>query len=226
MASQTFSPGPSERLVIDSEGNRREVPAGWELLPPGDAALTRRVKAAGDYWQVEQKKGRRTFSRGLFAPRETIQQIRDELAQQRSDPAFARRKKADASRREQKQQEYVRDFQASVLAFLDFHPRHRNLAGELARQISDHATPVGSGTVARTQRIPIEKRAAAAVIAWMRHQTTAYDEMKIPRIKGKRREVRRLLAEKSQQVLSNYRRDAEPPADCPLRSCVTDKLDQ
>lgn len=54
-----------------------------------------------------------------------------------------------------------------------------------------HAVPVGSGTVARTQLIPLEQRAEAAVIAWMRHQTTAYDRMSIARIKGERREVRR-----------------------------------
>eukprot|EP01035_Chromulina_nebulosa_P056444 gene56444-77358_t len=57
-----------------------------------------------------------------------------------------------------------------------------------------HATPVGSGTVARTKRIPIEQRAEAATIAWMRHQTTGYDSMTIPREKGLRREVRRMLA--------------------------------
>ena len=38
----------------------------------------------------------------------------------------------------------------------------------------------------------IEQRAKAAVIAWMRHRTTAYEQMAIPRAKGKRREVRRL----------------------------------
>jgi hypothetical protein len=37
------------------------------------------------------------------------------------------------------------------------------------------------------------------VIAWMRHQTTGYDGMVIPRVKGKRREVRRLLARRSQE---------------------------
>ena len=50
------------------------------------------------------------------------------------------------------------------------------------------------------------KRAEAAVIAWMRHQTTAYDQMAIPRLKGKRREVRRLLARQSQLLLDAYRR--------------------
>ena len=34
---------------------------------------------------------------------------------------------------------------------------------------------------------------------------TAYDEMKIPRVKGSRREVRRLLAEESRRLLEAYR---------------------
>jgi hypothetical protein len=59
-------------------------------------------------------------------------------------------------------------------------------AHRLARAVTDNATPVGSGTVVRTKRIPVEKRAEAAVIAWMRHQTTGYDGMEIPRVKGKR----------------------------------------
>ena len=70
---------------------------------------------------------------------------------------------------------------------------------------TQYATPVGSGTVARTEPIPIHERAEAAVIAWMRHQTTAHDEMQIPRIKGKRRDTRRLLAGESRQLLEAYR---------------------
>jgi hypothetical protein len=74
--------------------------------------------------------------------------------------------------------------------------------------------------VARTKRIPVAQRAEAAVIAWMRHQTTAYESMKIERVKGKRREVRRMLAERSREVLERYRR-GEPAADaCPLRQAL------
>ena len=48
-------------------------------------------------------------------------------------------------------------------------------------------------------------KAEAAVIAWMRHQTTGYDGMVIPRIKGKRREVRRMLADaRSRSLVSNF----------------------
>ena len=40
----------------------------------------------------------------------------------------------------------------------------------------------------------------------MRHQTTAYDEMKIARIKGRRFEVRRELAKQSRSLLEDFRK--------------------
>jgi hypothetical protein len=54
------------------------------------------------------------------------------------------------------------------------------------------------------------------VIAWMRHQTTGYDNMVIPRVKGQRREVRRVLARRSQELLGRYRRGEPIPESCPL----------
>ena len=111
---------------------------------------------------------------------------------------------------------YEEDFAHAVFRFLGFAPLHHELAGRLAKAIADHAVPVGSGTVARTKRIPIEQRAEAATIAWLRHATTGYDSMHIPRVKGMRREVRRLLADRSRQMLGRYRR-GEPIA---AESCV------
>lgn len=214
--STTSLPGPRPNTVKTATGEVREVPAGWVLLPPGDAAMTRRVKAAGPHWLVQVKKGRKTISRGVWAPEATITAIEQDLREERSKPAYAKRREADAKRRETKQAEYVEDFHAAVLAFLAFDPRHADLADQLATAVATHATPVGSGTVARTQRIPIEQRAEAAVIAWMRHQTTAYDTMKIPRGRGKRREVRRMLAQRSKELLASYRRGEPSAASCPL----------
>lgn len=92
----------------------------------------------------------------------------------------------------------------------------------LASEIAAHATPVGSGTVARTTRIPLELRAEAAAIAWLRHQTTTYDDMHIPRVKGMRREVRRMLAERSRMLLERYRRgESVDPRHCPLRNALS-----
>ena len=221
MPAQTFLPGPTPSTVQTPSGQTLTVPAGWMLLPPGDAALTRRVKAAGDHWLVQEKVGRRLFSRGIWAPRETIEQVRNDLAAERSTEGFARRREADSKRREARQAEYVEDFQAAVVAFLAFHGRHAELAQRLAGAVAEHATPVGSGTVARTKRIPIERRAEAAVVAWMRHQTTGYDSMKIARVKGRRREVRRMLAQRSQELLGAYRRGEAIAAACPLARALT-----
>jgi hypothetical protein len=201
LAATIFTPGPTRNTVRSADGRVLTTPENWILLPPGDAALTRRVKVAGDHWVVAEKKGRKVFSRGIWAAAATIERIRADLEAERSSEGYTKRREADARRRDQAQAEYVEDFFGAVLAFLAFHPTHAELADRLARAVTDHATPVGSGTVARTKRIPVEQRAEAAVIAWMRHQTTGYDGMVVPRVRGKRREFRRMLAQRSQELL-------------------------
>lgn len=215
--TRNVEPGPRERIVLDERARELEVPASWELLAPGDAAATRRVKQAGPHWVMSVKKGRRSFGLGVWAPRTTIESVRETLLAERADPAYERKLQAGRARRAREQETYAADFHAEVLAFLDFPLQHGELAQRMARAIADHATPVGSGTVARTQRIPIERRAEAATIAWMRHQTTAYDSLRIERVRGRRREVRRKLAERSRQLLEGYRRgESIDPARCPL----------
>lgn len=219
--SNIVSPGPGERTVRTSTGAIVPIPDGWVLLPPGDPALTRRAKAAGPTWTVQQKKGRKNFSLGVWANGAQVEAIRAELADERALPAYSKRRQADAARRDQKQTQYVEDFQQAVENFLAFAPVYRPFAERLAAAVAEHATPVGSGTVARTQRIPIEQRAESAVIAWLRHQTTAYDNMQVARVKGKRREVRRQLAEQSRRLLENYRRGSPlSGAACPLQQAL------
>ncbi len=77
--TRIVAPGPERRVVCTADGQLLRVPAGWELLPPGDAALTRRVKTAGPTWAVQEKKGRRTFSRGVWAPADRIATLRGAL---------------------------------------------------------------------------------------------------------------------------------------------------
>jgi hypothetical protein len=220
MAESVFTPGPTPTTVRTTDGRVLTAPDGWTLLPPGDAALTRRVKAAGDHWIVQEKRGRKVFSKGVWAPAATIDRIKLELDAERSTESFTKKKEADTRRREKAQAEYVEDFHGAVVAYLEFHPSHRELADRLAHAVTAHATPVGSGTVARTKRIPVEQRAEAAVIAWLRHQTTGYDGMKIARVKGKRREVRRMLAQRSKELLAHYRRGDMPSADCSLKQAL------
>jgi hypothetical protein len=219
--SLVVSPGKAPGTVLTTTGESLAIPTGWALLPPGDAGLTRRVKAAGPSWTVQVTKGRKKFSQGVWAPAANIENARAGVEAERATESYAKRREADANRRERKQDAYVEDFCAAVLQFLNFAPAHQALAQKLAEAITIHATPVGSGTVARTQRIPIEQRAEAAVIAWMRHQTTSYDHMKIARVKGERREVRQELAAISRKLLDRYRRGAiADPSTCPLQQAL------
>ena len=114
MSDTTFSPGPTPNTVRAADGKVLTVPAGWVLLPPGDAALTRRVKAAGDHWVVQEKKGRKVFSKGVWAPEKTIERIQADLEAERSTESFAKKKEADAKRREKAQEVYVEDFTGAV----------------------------------------------------------------------------------------------------------------
>jgi hypothetical protein len=57
----TFTPGSTPNTVRASDGKILTAPERWLLHPPGDAALTRRVKAAGDHWVVAEKRGRKVF---------------------------------------------------------------------------------------------------------------------------------------------------------------------
>jgi len=198
-------------------GEEALVPSEWALLPPGDATLTRRVKAAGPSWTVQEKRGRKVFSLGVWAPAVHITDAKKALETEREPPAYQKRLASGRKRQGEHQARYVGDFRTAVLEFLDFDAGCRELADQLADAVTSHATPVGSGTVARTQRIPVERRAEAAVIAWMRHQTTAYDDLSIPRIKGARREARRMLAERSRRLLEVYRRGGSTDSTtCPL----------
>src|SRR5689334_12750129 len=108
MTSETrvVAPGPDARSVRTTGGEVLQPPEGWVLLPPGDAALTRRVKAAGPSWTVQVKVGRKTFSRGIWAPQEVADQVRTDLAAERATPQYLQRREAGVRRRQREQHDY------------------------------------------------------------------------------------------------------------------------
>lgn len=219
--TRIVQPGRRPGTVRTTDGQILRPPAHWALLEPGDATLTRRVKQAGPHWVVQVKRGRRTFSKGVWADAQTIESCREALETQRQTEDHKKKLQASRKRRADAQDAYVIQFEQAVVAFLDFDARYEALAKAMATIITAHATPVGSQTVARTKRIPIEERANKAVIAWMRHETTAYDTMSIPRIKGARRQTRRKLAQGSVALLSAYRAGEEVDLEtCPLAKAV------
>src|SRR4051794_28068258 len=99
-AALVVSPTLQPRTFRTADGRTDTAPPDWALLPPGDAGLTRRVKAAGPSWTVIEKRGRKSFSRGTWAPAANIDAAREALAKERASPAYARRRAAGAKRRE------------------------------------------------------------------------------------------------------------------------------
>lgn len=214
------TPGENNTLY-NEQGVKVTVPYGWAFCPAGDAGLTRKITSKGQFWRVQVKKGRRFISRGIWAPGEIVEQAREEVKQMRSSEGYRKKLEAGRKSREKKQIQYEKEFLEAVQTFLAFAPCYKELEKKLAQAVTIHAVPVGSGTVARTAMIPLDQRAAKAVIAWMRHKTTAYDSLKIPRVKGKRREVRRMLAEVSSRLLQAYRKGEKTAPGCPLKTALT-----
>lgn len=224
-ASLILAPTKDPRVFRGEDGTQHTLPTGWSHLAPGDAGLTRRVKGMGPSWTIIEEVNRKRFARGIWAPEENIVAARAALDAERSTPEYLKRRAADLERRKKAQASYAAEFEHEVRAFLRFAPSFSELESKLAQRVAAHATPVGSGTVARTERISIDRRAEAAVIAWLRHQTTSYDTLAIPRVRGARRKARRDMAQMSRALLDLHRRDnSHTPAACPL--CKTLLLDE
>jgi hypothetical protein len=97
--SREVRPCQKPGYILNEHAVLEAVPAGWALLPPGDAALSRRIKADGPSWTMSEKKGNKRFSRGIWAPAHRIAALRAELLTERADPAYERKLTAARERR-------------------------------------------------------------------------------------------------------------------------------
>lgn len=210
----------SQKQLRDTDGSVIVPPSEWIFLPAGDAFVTRRVTAEKEYWRVQQQHGRRIISVGLWAPAEIIEKAKGDVADVRNDAAYQKKLESSRNRRINIEAEYEKSFKTAVVKYLDFAPVYNDLADKIADAVTKHAIPVGSGTVARSKKLTLESRAEHAVTAWLRHQATDYDHVKVPRIKGARRELRREMAKKNQRLLVRYRTGSPVEADCPLKKAI------
>lgn len=203
-----------------AKGERVKPPESWGYLPAGDAGVTRRVTKGGFYWKVCYLKGRHLRTKGIWADSTSIAEAQATMVSTRASESYQKKLESGRASRARAQERYVDEFRLAILQFLNFPSQFTDMADQMATRVSDHATPVGSGTVARTAMIPVEERARKAVIAWMRHATTPYDSLAIARIKGERRRVRGELAQKSIVILNHYRQGRGEIENCPLWRAV------
>lgn len=203
--TRSFLITKADRRLTDKTGTVYSVPEGWSNLPAGDASVTRKLKSLGPTWTVQEKKGRKSFSHGVWAAKEDIAAAKALVDAQRADPKHQKKLAQAKVRREEKEVVFGEDFQQAIIAFLNFDRKYQTLVQQLAELVKEHAVPVGSGTVARSSSVTLEDKAALAVMAWMRHQTSHYDSTAVPRIKGARRELRKKIARQSERLLTQYR---------------------
>ena len=123
--SREVRPGPRRGLVLNEHGVVEAVPTHWDLLAPGDAALSRRIKQDGPSLTVIELKGRKRFSRGIWAPADRIEALRRELALERQEPAYLRKLEAGRRGREREQAAYAVEFREAVRWYLAFHPAYQ-----------------------------------------------------------------------------------------------------
>ncbi|PKG85637.1 DUF2293 domain-containing protein [Colwellia sp. 75C3] len=222
--TRTFLITKSDTHLKDKTGKVYSVPAGWQKLPAGDASITRKLKSLGPSWTVQEKKGRKSFSHGVWAAKEHIEAAKSLVEAQRADPKHQKKLAQAKVRREEKEVVFSTDFQQEIIKFLNFDKKYQALVEQLAVLVKEHAVPVGSGTVARSSSVTLDDKAALAVMAWMRHQTSAYDSTSVPRIKGARRELRRKIARQSERILAKYRSGDEVDFIlCPLYKALYKK---
>ena len=223
-ATRSFLITKSDHRLQDKTGKVFIVPTGWENLPAGDASITRKLKSLGPTWTVQEKKGRKSFSHGVWAAKEQIEEAITLVEAQRADPKHQKKLAQVRVRREEKEMVFGEDFQQQIIKFLNFDQKYHLLVEQLSKLVKEHAVPVGSGTVARSSSVTLEDKAALAVMAWMRHKTSAYDSTPVPRVKGARRELRRKIARQSERILAKYRSGEDVDlGGCPLYKALHSK---
>jgi hypothetical protein len=144
------------------------------FLPAGDAALTRRAKAASRLSAVVVRfsRARKRYERqGVLVEEDALADA--ELQCLADQEARARRRERDAERRRREDAELRTRFAAEIARLFPGCPPDR------ADAIAGHAAARGSGRVGRSAagRALEADTVELAVVASIRHQDTAYDEL-------------------------------------------------
>jgi len=169
-------------------------------LPRGDAALTRRARKYSKLSAVVVRwsRARKRYERqGLLVEEAALDRSEQEC--EADVDQRAERREREALRREQVDQDFVRDFAEEILRLFPGCPSRE------ASAIASHAARRGSGRVGRTAaaRELDPEPIRLATIAWIRHQHTDYDEQLM---RGEERTLaREAVRARVNEVLDSWR---------------------
>jgi hypothetical protein len=145
-----------------------------EFLPSGDAALSRRARKYSSLAAVVVRFGRtrkRYERQGLLVTVEALARAEQECTADAAQRTL--RRERDADRRLEGDREFVIALTQAIQA------RHPGCPAEEAHRIARHTALRGSGRIGRSAagRALEAEAIDLAVIAWVRHQHTAYDSL-------------------------------------------------
>jgi hypothetical protein len=173
------------------------------FLPAGDAALTRRAKQASRLSAVVVRFSRsrkRHERQGLLVEEAAVEQAEQQCLS--DEEARARRRERDRQRREAADEQFQQDLAEQIDHLFPGCPPQR------AAAISRHTGTRGSGRVGRSAagRALDPDAVTRAVIASVRHEDTAYDELLMAGVP--REQARERIRNDIDRVLEGWRRRA------------------
>jgi hypothetical protein len=173
------------------------------FLPAGDAALTRRAKHASRLSAVVVRFSRshkRHERQGLLVEEAAVEQAEQQCLS--DEEARARRRERDRQRRETADERFQQDLAEQIDWLFPSCPPMR------AAAISRHTGTRGSGRVGRSAagRALDPDAATRAVVASVRHEDTAYDELLMAGVP--REHARERVWDDIDRVLERWRRPA------------------
>jgi hypothetical protein len=169
------------------------------FLPRGDTALTRRARKHSSLSVVVVKfsRARKRYERqGVLVEEAALDKAQEECLS--DEEVRARRRVREAARREEEDQELVREMAGKIGALFPGCPPSEALA------IARHTAERGSGRVGRSAsgRALDEGALRLAVTASIRHNHTQYDKLLMQGFE--RSEARRAVEDEIQEVLSSW----------------------
>lgn len=196
--------GTGDLLIMDVPGPLCLACADLDhlvFLGAGDAALTRRTKRASRLSAVVVRfsRARRRYERqGILVQEEALERAEQECLQ--DEEARARRRAREAEHREREDADLRERFAAGIVRLFPGCPRPR------AEAIARHAAARGSGRVGRSAAGRALDPAAVelAVLASVRHEDTAYDDLLMRGVE--RADARERVRGEVERVLERWRR--------------------